>query len=379
MREDLLKEQLMSYARSAAEVASQPGAAVIRRRARRHAQRMAALTVAGVLAVGGIGLGLGLRRAGSIPAVDRPNPPVTAPQRAAPPESFVTVISGGDGADSGDLAVVSTATGEMIRSLAPATSTSFSVTTDRRWVYFSSNSPSQGIYRVPYAGGAATRVTSTGEPADLAVSPDGSKLAWEVMSGNRPALRVRDLARGSERVLPLPGPRSGPRSISRGSWTWSPDSRQLAVLVVHGISSGYVELMAVDAATGTWRHRFNFDARHGGGPECCEAIDWPAGSRRIAIVRAVYGGGELRAHRMVHVDPATGATTLGPVLAGRDQTFGYRLDVDPSGRYHLFGLQDTHSVSTWWSTGGKPVLVKRIEIGDQPPASVPGAFVGGGW
>jgi hypothetical protein len=36
MREDLLKEQLMSYARSAAEVAAQPGAAAIHRRARRH-------------------------------------------------------------------------------------------------------------------------------------------------------------------------------------------------------------------------------------------------------------------------------------------------------------------------------------------------------
>jgi hypothetical protein len=383
MHDDPLKDQLMSYARDGAEHAFQPGPADIHRRARRHYQRLAALAVTGVLAAGGIGLGLGLGRTGSVPIVNRPNPPVTvAPRPAAPPESFVAAISGGVGADSGDLAVVSTATGETIRSLAPMTSTSpfFTVTRDRRWVYFPSTTPSPGIYRVPYAGGAATKVTGTAEPGVLAVSPDGSKLAWEVTSGNRPALRVRDLARGREHLLPVPGPVSGPRQISRGQWTWSPDSRQLAVLVPHGVDTGYVELMTVDAVAGTWRHRFNFDARHGGGPECCEAIAWPAGSRRLAVVRTVYGdGGVVRAHRLVHVDPATGAGTPGPVLAGRDLSFHPRLDVDASGRYLLFGLQSPRSVSTWWWSGGKPVLVKRTTIGDQVPAYVRGAYTGGDW
>jgi hypothetical protein len=382
MRDDLLKEQLLDYARSGAEVASQPGPADIRRRARRHVQRLAALTAAGVLAAGGIGLGLGLRHAGSVPSVNRPRPPVTvAPPVAAPPDSFVTVVHGGAGADSGDLAVVSTATGEMVRSLVPANGSSFTVSRDRRWVYFSSTSPTTGIYRVPDAGGAATKVADLAEPAQLAVSPDGSRLAWEATSGNRPALAVRDLAGGGERLLPVPGPLSGPRIVSRGNWTWSPDGRQLAVQVVHGISSGYEELMTVDVATGTWRHRFDFDAHHGGGPDCCEAIGWPAGSGRIAVVRAVAGpGGTTLAHRLVYVDPATGATTPGPLLAGRDVTFGPGLDFDASGRYLLFGLQDDHSVSTWWSKGaGKPVLVKRIEIGDRVPADVGGAYVAGAW
>ena len=383
MRDEQLKEQLMGYARDGAEQAFQPGAAGIRRRARRHYRRLAALTVTGLLAAGGIGLGLGLglHSAGSLPTVHQPRPPVTvAPRPAGPPDSFVTVVAGGAGADSGDLAVVSTKTGRMLRSLAPAAGTTFTVTKDRRWVYFASSWPTQGIYRVPYAGGAATKVTDTAESTELAVSPDGSKLAWEVRSGHRPALRVRDLDGGSERVLPVPGPLSGPRITSRGNWTWSPDGRQLAVQVLHGISSGYQELMTVDVATGTWRHRFNFDARHGGGPDCCEVIDWPAGSRWIAVVRAVYGdGGRVQSHRLLYLDPATGATRLGPVLAGRDATFGSQLDFDPSGRYLLFGLQDTHSVSTWWSGGGKPVLVKRIEIGDQVPAAVAGAYDGGDW
>lgn len=392
MRDDLLKEQLMRYATDGAEQAFQPGAADIRRRGRRHYQRLAALTVTGALVVaGGIGLGLGLRRAGSVPVVNPPPPAVTvppAPHKAAPPESFVTVVHGGAGADSGDLAVVSSATGEMIRSLAPATYTPYSVSHDRRWVYYTSSLPSQGIYRVPYVGGAPEKVTTVAETGGLAISPDGAKLAWEVQSGrsrNRPALRVRDLARGTERVLEVPGPLSGPETITRGHWAWSPDSRQIAMLVTHGISSGYVELMTVDVATGTWRHRFNFDARHGGGgQECCVAMAWPAGGRGIAIVQTmVHPGGNVddpsRTYRLTYVDPAIGATAPGIVLAAGRSLYPSGLDFDASGRYLLFALQDTHSVSTWWSGGGKPVRIKRIEIGDRVPAEVAGAYLGGDW
>jgi hypothetical protein len=348
----------------------------------RRQRRLAALTVAGVLAVGGICLGLGLCRAGTVPPAAQPSPQAAvAPRPAAPPDSFVTLVSGGAGADGGDLAVVSAATGEPLRTLAPLPNTSplYTVTRDRRWVYFPATTPSPGIYRVPYGGGPATKVTGIAEAAWLAVSPDGSKLAWETTSGNRPALRVRDLAAGRERLLPVPGPLSGPRVISRGQWTWSPDSRQLAVLVAHGISTGYVELKTVDAATGAWRHRFNFDARHGGGPDCCEEMAWPAGSRRLVIANAVYRDGVAVAHRLLYVDPATGATRRGPVLAGRDLVFGPRLDFDPSGRHLLFSVQSPRSVSTWRWSGGKPVLVKRIHLGGQVPAYVAGAYVGGDW
>jgi WD40 repeat protein len=269
----------------------------------------------------------------------------------------------------------------VIRSLVPQSNPYYALSPDRRWVYFQSSFEPRELHRVPLAGGRAERVTATGgESGMLAVSPDGSKLAWEVSAGDRPALRVRDLARGTERVLRVPGPLSGPEVISRGRWTWSPDSRRLAVQVLHGIDTGYSELKTVDVATGRWRHRFNFDARHGGGPECCAAMDWPAGSRRLALVKTVYGdGGTVRAYRLVYVDPATGATAPGPLLAGGDQTFGPHLDFDPSGRYLLFGLQDAHTVSTWWSRGGRPVRVKRIELGDHSPAEVAGAYVGGQW
>jgi hypothetical protein len=342
MGEGRLREELVRYATDGGERASPPEVAVIRRRGRRRYRRVAVLVVTGALVVaGGVGVGLGRGRAGSVPVLHQPRPPATvppAPHTAAPPESFVTVIAGGAGADSGDLAVVSTATGEMLRSLAPATHTPYSVSHDRRWVYDTSSLPSQGIYRLPLTGGTPEKVTTVVETGTLAISPDGGKLAWEVMSGksrNRPALRVRDLARGSERVLPVPGPLSGPEIITRGHWAWSPDSRQIAMLVTHGISSGYVELVTVDVATGTWRHRFNLDAKHIGGHECCAAMAWPAGGRGIAIVQTiVHPGGNVddpsRTFRLVYADPATGAATPGAVLAAGRSLDVFGLEFDPS-------------------------------------------------
>ncbi len=175
-----------------------------------------------MLLVAGAAVGFGLRGSASIPTVNRPRPPVTSPvpnplPRVAPPRSFVTVIEGGPGADSSDLAVVSTETGESIRSLAPATTHAYSVSQDRAWVYFLSNSPSQGIYRVPYDGGTVEKVTDTAESSVLAVSPDGSKVVWEVVSGNRSGLRVRDLVKGTEHLLLLPGPAAAPTSSFAGA------------------------------------------------------------------------------------------------------------------------------------------------------------------
>jgi hypothetical protein len=98
------------------------------------------------------------------------------------------------------------------------------------------------------------------------------------------------------------------------------------------------------------------------------------------VVGALYGGGTVRGHQLLYADPATGTVTAGPVLLrGDNSSFGPGFDFDPSGRYVLYGTQDDHSVSTWWWSGGKPVLVKRIEIGGQVPADVAGAYVGGAW
>jgi len=388
MRDDLIKEQLMGYANDAAREALQPGTAEIYRRARRRRRRVAALSVTCVLLVAGAAVGYGLRGTASIPSVKQPRPPVTSPvpnpvPRLAPPQSFVTLIEGGPGADSSDLAVVSAATGEPIRSLAPATTHAYSVSQDRAWVYFLSTSPSSGIYRVPYKGGTVEKVTDTGESSALAVSPDGSKVVWEVVSGNRPGLRVRDLIKGSERLLLVPGALTGPDAINRGNWVWSPDSRHVAMLVTRGLTNVRTGLEMVDVVTGRWRHMFDFDGRDGRLRGCCGAMAWPAGSQRIAFVQGSLSDpanpDSPVENRLVYVDPTTGSATPGIALPSGPNLDLYRLDFDPTGRFMLVGGQDAHTVTTWWSGGGKPVKVRQVRIGDHVPVDVAGASVGGQW
>jgi hypothetical protein len=97
MPDDPLKEQLIGYAGHGADQAFQPDPGQIRRRARCHYQRVAALTVAGALLV----VGLGVRWASTAPTLNRPQPgvtsqppvtPTTGAPRAGPPASFVTLV-----------------------------------------------------------------------------------------------------------------------------------------------------------------------------------------------------------------------------------------------------------------------------------------------
>ena len=87
MREDLLKQQLMEYAGQGADATVPPGAGDIRRRARRHYRRVAALTATGVLLAAGLGVGLGLRGGTTTPTVNQPTPPTTnlGPSPTKPP------------------------------------------------------------------------------------------------------------------------------------------------------------------------------------------------------------------------------------------------------------------------------------------------------
>jgi hypothetical protein len=75
----------------------------------------------------------------------------------------------------------------------------------------------------------------------------------------------------------------------------------------------------------------------------------------------------------------TGAATPGITLPSGPTLDLWPLDFDPTGRFMLFGMQTTDSVSTWWSGDGKPVKVNETRIGDHVPAEVAGAFLGGQW
>jgi hypothetical protein len=409
MRDDLLKEQLMSYARDGAEAAAQPSAAAIYRRARRHYQRVAALAVTGVLAAGGVGIALGLR--GTTPTVTRPQPPVTSPApqvvppstappttmphpttttgavQARPPSSFVTLVGPPNppASHTQRVGVVSTSTGKVIRYLsgplpADASVSRPVVSADRVWVYYTvsvGGGPPQ-TYRVPFAGGPTAKVAETrgGNPL---VSPDGSKLLFDARQAprGRYGFTIRDLARGAERFLPFPLPQAG----DVFGYAWRPDGRQVALVrgAVHDNEKVPTQLFLLDVASGSWRVVVTFDANRGPVPQWSRLnVAWPT-PRRLAFVARIAGSDKLPGrYQLVYVDPRTGKLTLSVLLASDPNTSSRVevnfLDFDASGRYLIYGTAWIR-LSTWWFGGKAPVKVSQFSAFDNTSR----AYTGGNW
>lgn len=349
MHDDQLKEHLMGYAGHGADQASQPDPGEIRRRARRHYQRVAALTVAGTLLV----VGLGVRWAGTTPTLNQPQPhphptATTGAIPAGPPASFVTMVGK-------RIAVVSTSTGKVLRFLTSADNPNLPgevvLSEDRQWVYFArvvwcSPPGLAGLYRVPFAGGPVTRVTHS-NLGRFAVSPDGSKLIYQAFrcpDQTDGDLILRDLANGTERRLPLTAP-------SLGGIAWGPDNRQVAMLLT---APDPGELWVLDTTTGQAR-QVRMPP-----PQILQPVvlKWPAGSGKIVIALISNPGGANTA-RVLYVDPATGAQT--PLVLGKDRGAGlYYLDVDASGQYLIYVLESRSGTMTiWWYGGGKPVRLTQ--------------------
>jgi hypothetical protein len=411
MREDLLKEQLMRYARDGTEQAFQPGPAEIRRRARRHYRRLAALSVSGVLLAAGLGIGLGLYGRGATPTVQQPQPPVTSPApqvvppstapttkphptattgavHTGPPSSFVTLVGppNPSASQAPRVGVVSTSTGKVIRYLsgAPVAGASVArpvVSTDHRWVYYtvSAGSGPPQTYRVPFAGGPTTKVAETAG-GNLVVSPDGSKLLFDarVAPGGRYGFTIRDLARGAERFIPFPFPQAG----DVFGYAWSPDSRQVALVrgAVLDNERFPTQLFLLDVATGRWQPAVTFDANHGPAPEVGHLnVAWPA-ARRLAFVARIAGSGTVPGkHQLVYVDPQTGKLTPSVVLASDPNNLSRvevnLLDFDASGRSLIYAVEGIQ-VSTWWFGGRAPVRVSQFAA---LSTDVNRAYKGGNW
>jgi hypothetical protein len=355
MHDDRLKERLLGYAGHGADEAFQPDPSEIRRRARRHYQRVTALTAAGALLI----VGLGVRWAGTAPTLNQPQPHPTATTdaaRAGPPASFVALVGK-------RIAVASTSTGKLLRFLTSANNPNLpgevALSEDRRWVYFArvawcSPPGLAGLYRVPFAGGPVTRLTDS-NLGRFAVSPDGSTLLYLPYrcpdAGHAPAgtLTVRDLAHGSERRLPLAG--SDLRGIA-----WGPDNRQVAVLTAAPGDVTRSALWVLDTTTGQAR-QVRTVATPGSQPI---ALRWPAGSGQIVIAWVSDLGGSSAESRVLYVDPATGAQT-GLVLSKGAGARLSSLDVDASGRYLLYVLGGWRSTprTLWWYGGGRPVRLTQ--------------------
>jgi hypothetical protein len=366
MLDDLLRERLMDYADAGSEATRAPSPARIRRRGRHYYARLAAGTLAAVvLAAGGIALGVGgLDRAGpELPVATPPGPATTTPgpggtattvapgsekPPAAMPATFVAAVHDPGRSGSMRLAVVSRATGEVVRYLEPASHLSMPsdlvVSADRTTVWFAYGGcvPERGVFRVAVRGGAITKVVADGAE-ELAVSDDGRKLAYVSTGcgarGSQGDVVVRDLASGAERRWPTSsGGPVGQLSLQQ-PLAWSPDGRHLAVVVGDVDQRQQVRLVDTTRAGSLagapivrvpdrdcWFTNVAYQPRGG----------------RLAVVEECHvagaGGGQVLARsRLLFFDPSSRrllARSLVLSVAGLPEVFG--MSFDPDGRYLLY-------------------------------------------
>jgi hypothetical protein len=354
MRDDQLRERLASYAAHGEELARPPEPAMIRRRARRrYGGRVLAVVVVALVTLAGV-QAIRINAARELPAL-RPVPTVS---------SFVA------GDRQGRLVVAASATGKLVRVLAPPRSDQVAgvgplyhpvVPGDRSAVYYAGACTGTGrwgaIYRQPLDGGRPTRVAD-GTGTWLTVSEDGSTLAWVDTRCDRPLghqdrVTVRDLQRGTERHWPI-------ASESAYGLALSPDGRRLAMIWSSGPQSG--GLLVLDVG-GAGRLR---DGR---------LLRWPdAGCQPGTPVAYRPGWGQLavvercgplyqpsQQLRLVYVDEATGVVRERPLAlpAWATDTGVNGLDFDRSGTRLIYGLSRDGSVSTWeYRQGGS------VKLGD---------------
>ena len=384
MRNDPLKEQLMTYARTAAEEATPPDAAAIRRRARRHYRQVAALTVAGVLLVVGLGVGLGLRRGDGTPTVDQP-PPMPTLTRPGPVPSTTPATGRLPGTFVGDLGgrvvVVSTRTGKVVRTLYgphPFGTDSYTVGTspDQTTVYFShyGGDPcvEPGVFRVPAAGGRPVRVVD-GETAEstIKVSADGSRLAYVATpcpSTGQLDVVVRDA--GGRLVGRWPAASAG-AGLGLDGVSLSPDGRRVAV----GVTNQELILVGVRVLDVT-RDRSIADGRLIKAPDPgCDLVvaEFQPRTGRLAAfkrcVRTVSRGIAKERFRLVYLDPGSGQL-LSRGFAfddpGNDLSVS-NLDFDQTGRHLLYQVGSANPTDygrprpvtgTWRWSGDRPVRIQ---------------------
>jgi hypothetical protein len=358
MGDDLLRERLASYAEHGEEAARPPEPAVIRRRARRlHGRRTLVVAAVALVAVAGLQAirGAGIRE---VPVV-RPVPPAPGPTpaRAPLPSSFVADSARG-------LVVVATATGKVLRVLAPPRPPDTSLGTlgspydpvvsgDRSTVYYGGDCTGHrgAIYRRPVAGGPATKVAD-GSGIALTLSADGSRLAWvdqRCFDGTQERVTVRDLERGTQRHWPIPA------GVGVSGLTLSPDGGRLAAAVVVS-GQPAMQLRLLDLSSGD----SVLDGRVLAPPDAgCELIDaaFRPGFGQLAVVERCPAGTPDRL-KLLYLDPGSGTLRARPMVFHGGSTAVRGLDFDRSGTHLIYFLVEKDPPDfTWRYDQGRPAKI----------------------
>jgi hypothetical protein len=348
MGDDLLRERLASYAAHGEEAAGPQEPTVIHRRARRLYGRralmvmlVALVALAGVQAVRGV-----LVR--ELPAV-RPVPPAPGPAPAGGPlpSSFVADSPRG-------LVVVSTATGTVIRVLAPPLPADTSLGTlgrpyqpvvsgDRSTVYYGGDCTGQRgvVYRRPLAGGRPTKVAD-GSGIALTGSADGTRLAWvdqRCLNQTPERVTVLNLDDGTQHHWTIPA------GVSVGGLALSPDGGRLAILVAPS-GQPTLQLRTLDLS----REGSVLDGRVLPPPDTtCQFTQaaYRPGFGQLAVVERCPAGAHDRL-RLLYLDPASGAPQAPPLVLHGGATGVGGLDFDRSGTHLIYLLVEQDPPDFTW-------------------------------
>jgi Tol biopolymer transport system component len=336
--DDRLTQQLRRAADYGAEKARGPDPGAIWRRGRsRRRRRLAVAAATACLLAGGLVIG---------DTVDLPEPAEPALPSVTAPASFLAEVGG-------RVAVVSTANGQVVRYLTGQPAGQFAFAPNERGdtVWFSDSGACPSLYRIPSAGGAAIKVDAALNAESIAISQDGSKLAYRPFgcSGPSTAIGVLDLRTGEKRTWSYSA-----RGEVLGPMTWSPDGRHLAFVEFFGTGELRFRAWLLD----TLGPGASLSAsRPVPAPDSgCHVRDlaWQPGSGLLAISESCPAN-----HQLVYVDAPGGRPLARPVRS--DQTIA-GLDFDPSGRHLLYLTGEPNLVgnpSTWRYDGTRAVEIGR--------------------
>jgi hypothetical protein len=346
MADDLLRQRLAGYAAHGEEASAPPPSAVIRRRSRRlRGRRLLAVAVAALVVVTGV-QAIGRIATRQVPTL-RP---------AGPPSRFVADAAQG-------LVVVSTATGQVERVLAPPLTPDTSLGTlgspydpvvsgDGSTVWYGGDCTGERgmVYQRPVDGGPPAKVAE-GSGFDLSLSADGSTLAWvdrRCTDELQERVTVHDLDRGTQRHWLIPA------SVRVSALAVSPDGHRLA-MVTGAVDRSPARLRLLDLG----REGSVLDGRvlaPGGDCQPLDAIYRP-GSGQLAVAERCPGASPDRL-QLRYLDPANGAPIGRPQVLVRGDSVVRGLDFDAAGDHLVYTLVSADQpYVTWQDDQGRPTRI----------------------
>lgn len=294
------------------------------------------------------------------PSAAPPLEPAASPQGGTPPPATLVAFQPSGGEPIGQLVVVDTATGSVVRILLDDVSHdeggiwSPDLSPDGRTLYYAmSTSACTDDVRSLQLDVGVEEVIATEDARRPAVSPDGRLLAYvegDFCFPEEQFVVVRDLAAGFKtrwRFRSSGSSGAGSEQISLRQLAWLPDSRILAYSIGNEEASS-IYLLDTEGEQGI---ELGMGRRLGPRDSSLELVGFHA--EGLAAVRRCFVPPEPGCPpgpEIVALDPETGKI-VGTLLRPAPEAFDH--DLDPSGRHLLY--TEGRTLYRW--SGGEPVKI----------------------